>query len=152
MQQRADHAEDDGADESCFEVGHIKTANQRCREFQHDRVDDEPEQTQGKQRKWKGEDFEYQTHRCVDQADHSGRNQRGHWAAYADTMHDVSDDPHGQSAYNPMQQKTHKNPPDEVDCGSNSCTIPGFGTSGTGSEKTGLFSPPPWCDPLESKI
>ncbi len=50
LQHRTHYAQQDGANKSRHKVSHMESSHQRCRQFQHERVDHEPEQAERKVR------------------------------------------------------------------------------------------------------
>src|SRR5690242_1836644 len=76
-------------------------------QFDHSRIDYQPEQTECEQNQGEGDDLKKNSQRGIDEANHEGRNQSRQWSVDMKSRHQSGNDPERQRAQRPVQEMFH---------------------------------------------
>ena len=104
-QQHIDDAQHDGAEKRRKKTGNVKSRHHGGGKLQHERVDDQPENSQREQGKRQGNNFQHEAKRRVDKADDNRRDQRRAETAHFDALKQKRDDQEARGAEKPMNEQ-----------------------------------------------
>src|SRR5262245_56990333 len=104
--------QDNGAQKGRQETLNPEARHEESREFQHQCVNDKPEDAESQNRQRKGEDLQDRADCRIHQSDDNRCEQCGSEAAELKTGDDVSDDQQSESAENPVEQQVQHEAPE----------------------------------------
>ena len=103
--QHVDQAQDDCPPECPEKTVDPESRRKNCRgKFEHERIDDQPEQAKREDGERESYDLEKSAQSSIDQSDHEGRNQRGAGASDVESAKKARYDPNCQSTQDPVDQ------------------------------------------------
>ena len=103
--QHVDQAQDDCPPECPEKTVDPESRRKNCRsKFEHERIDDQPEQAKREDGERESYDFDESAQSSIDQSDHQGRNQRGAGAGDVESPEKARYDPNCQSTQYPVDQ------------------------------------------------
>jgi len=86
----------------------VESRNDRTREFQHDGIDHQPENSQRDDGERERHDFQKNADGGVNETDDECCDEGSDRAGDADARHEARNDPDGQSAEGPVDQHSHR--------------------------------------------